>query len=57
MAELKPCYFCGTEKFLEVAETVVFSMETYQVRCPMCGVRGPVCCKRQEAIDAWNKRS
>ena len=57
MAELKPCYYCGTKQFLEIAESVVLSEETYQVRCPACGVRGPACYERAEAIDAWNKRS
>ena len=57
MVELKPCYYCDTKKLLEIAEMVVFSEEAYQVRCPMCGVRGPICSKRAEAIAAWNKRS
>lgn len=57
MAELKPCYYCGTKKLLEISEMVIFSQEAYQARCPMCSVRGPVCYEREEAIDAWNKRS
>lgn len=56
MAELEKCY-CGIKKFLEVFESVMLSEQTYQVRCPICGARGPVCYKRAEAIDAWNKRS
>lgn len=61
MAELKPCDYCEEDgNFIQVDEELnsLGDDEGYfQVHCYMCGARGPVCTTRQQAIDAWNKRS
>ena len=62
MAELKPCDYCHCEipGMLKVDEELA-SLGDYeglfQVHCYMCGAKGPVCTSREQAIDAWNKRS
>ena len=59
MAELKPCPFaCG-------GKTVpVYDFQNYynlpfhwKVKCEKCGAEGPTANTKQQAIDAWNKRS
>lgn len=62
MAELKPCPFCGTKRYLEYCTTNPYA---HWIRCNKCGCQGPdahhgelmVLSSKEEAIDAWNKRS
>ena len=54
MAELKPCPFCQERNKLCVEQA---GKEIIYVFCGNCGAEGPVCGSREDAIDAWNKRS
>ena len=58
MAKLKPCIWCqALPKDLEVTEETTTRIKMAWVHCFVCGARGPVMTTRQQAIDAWNKRS
>ena len=48
MAELKPCPFCGSKN--------VGDMNGW-VQCFNCNAGGPNGNTKQQAVDAWNKRS
>ena len=55
MDEIKQCPFCGGKA--EVNHVSLGGYETgYDVRCPDCGCGTDYCDKRQQAIDAWNRR-
>ena len=54
MAELKPCPFCKYDDDLRVLENL---NGLYCIRCMNCHAKGPQELTRQQAIDAWNKRS
>lgn len=57
--KLKPCPFgCGKE-YLTIYDYQNYYNLPYhwKVRCGKCGGEGPLAKSRQEAIDAWNKRS
>ena len=63
MAELKPCPFDGCTS-CTIAETNNTPMnytkteyKIYYVCCPFCGSVGSPRPTKQQAIDAWNKRS
>lgn len=58
MAELKPCPFC------EGKTVSIYDYQNYytlpyhwRVKCDKCGAEGPIADSKEEAIDAWNKRS
>ena len=60
MSELKPCPFCGCAQIEVYANPnnalKHFGIEQYKVCCVNCAAqlyRG----KKQEAIDAWNRRA
>ena len=57
MAELKPCK-CGALVFLE-SEFDPYSPNAteWYIMCDECGVVLSGCTTKQQAIDAWNKRS
>ena len=57
MAELKHCPFCGNlHPILDVYNLDCGTV--YQVICNQCGAHGPdYGSNKQQAIDAWNKRS
>jgi Lar family restriction alleviation protein len=53
MAELKPCPFCGGEagvmRYHHIKGAYCF--------CTVCKVRMPNAMTREEAIEAWNRRT
>lgn len=49
---LKSCPFCGADK-----PQVVRAYESWQVICRMCGGEVDMLYDRQQAIEAWNRRS
>lgn len=53
MAELKPCPFCGCP------DNTVYCDGGFYAECgnPDCDAFGPTRKTKQQAIDAWNKRS
>ena len=55
MAEFKllPCPHCGSSK--TYIKTLIFCR--YKVICNTCQASGGACFTKQEAADAWNKRS
>ena len=60
MSELKPCPFCGWSNIAVYANPnntlKRYGVEQYKVCCVNCAAqlyRG----KKQEAIDAWNRRA
>ena len=57
MAELKPCPWCSEKKFVCVVAEQEFGTDFYYVYCYICRARGPYNVEREQAIDAWNKRS
>lgn len=56
MAELKPlnCPFCNRNGALYVEQE---TEEQWFVMCCDCGAAGPYAQTKEQAIDAWNKRS
>ena len=54
MAELKPCPFCGCPD-----NNVCEDYDVFYAECgnPDCDAFGPSRKTKQQAIDAWNKRS
>lgn len=60
MIELKPCDYCKDSPYVAhwKFKLLGFSNEMrWQIRCGGCGARGPIFKEKQQAIDAWNKRS
>lgn len=60
MAELKPlekCPFCGKEDGLYVESDQDGYVLFYYIHCMNCDTKGPSEITKQQAIDAWNKRS
>lgn len=61
MAELKPCPFCGgAEAKLKTHNSrkgLLGIKEFYYVRCQICRASASVMFTRDEAIEAWNRRS
>ena len=59
MAELKPCPFCGDKDLIDYEYQNYYSSPYCRLRvaCRKCGARGPLCDSKEQAIDAWNKRS
>ena len=57
MAELKPCPFCGSDTGLYIESDQDGYMMFYYGHCMNCDTKGPALQTRQQAIDAWNKRS
>jgi Lar family restriction alleviation protein len=53
MTTIKPCPFCGCEDYLS---HITEQMHRHYVSCA-CGAIGPVCQERDEAAEAWNRRS
>ncbi len=55
MAELKPCPFCGAKKpNIEYDE----KFKRYSVRCCICAATMRTTSqKRQDTVDAWNRRA
>ncbi len=54
MSELKPCPFCGKSSAIRVEQE---TEEVFFVACYDCCASGPYMPSKQQAIDAWNKRS
>ena len=50
--ELKKCPFCGSEAELNFQE-----LYGYFVSCPKCLARSRALMRKQNAIDAWNRRA
>lgn len=55
MAELKPCPFCGGEALGE--ERYWNSLISYRVFCTKCFSETREFDDKEQAIEAWNKRS
>jgi len=55
MEELKPCPVCGAISFVIVLKEIIH--ERYHLECCKCGRYTLWYDSKQEAIDAWNKRS
>lgn len=60
MEELKPCPFCGGEaSFMTIKKPYgecADGSEAVWLRCENCGACTNVCCSRQAAVEAWNRR-
>lgn len=54
MIELKPCPFCGGKA--DIYEPDV-DIETHLVYCTKCQAETQLFAKREEAIEAWNRRA
>jgi Lar family restriction alleviation protein len=56
---LKPCPFPHKENASPIIELTQSQdyMTGWQVRCIICGARGPIAKTRKKAIAAWNKRA
>ena len=52
--ELKPCPFCGSSNIVADGQT---SLKDSYVSCNECDADGPMRERKQEAIDAWNRRA
>ena len=52
--ELKPCPFCGGEASMIKVDYVRGNTYCY---CTECKAKSPYCLTREEAINAWNRRS
>ena len=50
-SKLKPCPFCGEE------DLGIERKGLFYVTCYKCDCEGPATKDKQQAIDAWNKRS
>lgn len=60
MAELKQiekCPFCGHEKTYIFTDIDSQFGESFANVCDKCGATGPFEDSKEQAIDAWNKRS
>ena len=60
MSELKPCPFCGGKAHIEFDYNgVIESPEkiwAYSVICERCATSSGLCCSKEKAIEAWNRR-
>lgn len=64
MEELKPCQFCGSKKIGVEGSVDVIDVDGIGIKigcffanCKNCKASGPMKPTKQDAIDAWNKRS
>ena len=56
MDELKPCPFCG-RKQSKMFDIYQLGFRQYWVKCSRCFCQGPIMLFRQDAVDAWNRRT
>ena len=52
--QLKPCPFCGS-KFLAIVNLI--SPSRYYIKCLECDTRAAEVSKKQQAVEAWNRRA
>jgi len=59
MEELKPCPFCGSDILEMDRELAEFDnqAERWFITCYECPCQGVIGDDKQEAIEAWNKRT
>ena len=57
MAGLKPCPFCSHQKTYIYHDIDSELGTAFAIVCDKCGATGPFEDTKQQAIDAWNKRS
>ena len=59
MSELKPCPFCGRDKYLRMHRRKHrdYPEGMYAIKCTRCGIRGRYQLTERRAIDAWNTRA
>ena len=55
--KLKSCPFCKSDNVWPNEFLFLYTISLWSVHCLSCGTRGPSGHTKQEAIDAWNKRS
>lgn len=59
MAMIKCCPFCGKKESIQM-EMVGNGTPLFYINCSPpksgCGATGPICCRMDAAIEAWNNR-
>ncbi len=56
--ELKPCPFCGGEaEIFKMTSESDKEFECWYVICEECTIQTPACITRDEASEAWNRRT
>lgn len=51
--ELEPCPFCGSD---EVNITEDCTGDGYYVHCERCDAKSSMCYRKENAVNAWNRR-
>jgi len=59
MGKLKKCPFCGGEAYILgwKADKAFEGEDTYTIRCYKCKISIAINGTKQQAIEAWNKRT
>lgn len=57
MKELKPCPFCGGEAICYDYAPTWATTHKWVVECSICGANIPLYKIKEEAIEAWNRRT
>lgn len=60
MAMIKCCPFCGNTESIKMEMLESGMIPIFYINCSPpdggCGATGPICCRMDAAIEAWNNR-